>query len=114
MRVVLATVAALVAFATNSLLCRAALGGGQADAASFTALRLASGALMLLAVSRSRGRGGSWTSSAALFAYAAAFSFAYFFLPAGIGALPMYFGHSSRARLSIASCSAAFSASARR
>ncbi len=90
MRVVLATVAALVAFATNSLLCRAALGGGQADAASFTALRLASGALMLLAVSRSRGRGGSWTSSAALFAYAAAFSFAYFSLPAGIGALLLF------------------------
>ena len=90
MGVVLATVAALIAFAANSLLCRAALGGLEADAASFTAVRLASGALMLLAVSRSRGRGGSWTSAAALFAYAAAFSFAYFFLPAGIGALLLF------------------------
>ena len=92
MRVVLATAAALVAFAANSLLCRAALGGGHADAASFTALRLASGAAILLAISRRSGgaRGGSWTSAAALFIYAAAFSFAYFFLPAGVGALLLF------------------------
>src|SRR5438067_424974 len=92
MRVVLATAAALVAFAANSLLCRAALGGGTADAASFTALRLASGALALVLLCRGAGgaRGGSWPSAAALFAYAAAFSFAYFSLSAGVGALLLF------------------------
>jgi len=89
---VLATSLALVAFAANSLLCRAALGGGQADAASFTALRLASGAAILFLIARrgDRPRGGSWLSAGALFAYAAAFSFAYFFLPAGVGALLLF------------------------
>jgi len=92
MRAVLATVAALVAFAANSLLCRAALGGGGADAASFTLLRLASGAAVLFLLARTAGgaRGGSWTSAAALFVYAAAFSFAYFFLSAGVGALLLF------------------------
>ncbi len=89
MRVVLATTAALLAFAANSLLCRAALGGGVADAASFTAVRLVSGAAVLLLLCRSAGgaRGGSWPSAVALFVYAAAFSFAYFTLSAGVGAL---------------------------
>ncbi len=92
MRVVLATAAALVAFAANSLLCRAALGGGRADAASFTGLRLASGAAVLILLSRGAGgaRGGSWPSAVALFVYAAAFSFAYFFLSAGVGALLLF------------------------
>jgi len=92
MRVVLAIAAALVAFAANSLLCRAALGGARADAASFTFLRLASGAAVLLLLSRGAGgaRGGSWPSAAALFVYAAAFSFAYFFLSAGVGALLLF------------------------
>jgi len=92
MRVVLATTAALLAFAANSLLCRAALGGGAADAASFTAVRLVSGAGVLLLLCRSAGgaRGGSWPSAAALFVYAAAFSFAYFTLSAGVGALLLF------------------------
>ena len=34
----------MVAFAANSVLCRAALGGGEIDAASFSAIRLLSGA----------------------------------------------------------------------
>ena len=41
----LLTTAAMVAFAANSVLCRAALGGGEIDAASFSAIRLLSGAL---------------------------------------------------------------------
>ena len=92
MRAILATVAALVAFAANSLLCRAALGGAAADAASFTLLRLASGAAVLFLLARGGGgaRGGSWTSATALFVYAAAFSFAYFFLSAGVGALLLF------------------------
>ena len=92
MRVVLAIAAALLAFAANSLLCRAALGRGAADAASFTAVRLASGAAALLLLCRRGGgaRGGSWPSAAALFVYAAAFSFAYFSLSAGVGALLLF------------------------
>ena len=39
----LLTTAAMVAFAANSVLCRAALGGGEIDAASFSAIRLLSG-----------------------------------------------------------------------
>lgn len=38
---------ALVAFAANSILCRLALADGAIDAASFTAIRLVSGALVL-------------------------------------------------------------------
>jgi drug/metabolite transporter (DMT)-like permease len=92
LRFVLATAAALLAFAANSLLCRAALGAGRADAASFTLLRLSSGAAVLLLLSRGTGgaRGGSWSSALALFVYAAAFSFAYFSLSAGVGALLLF------------------------
>ncbi|MDB5976022.1 MAG: hypothetical protein JWR07_2782, partial [Nevskia sp.] len=41
------TVIALTGFAANSLLCRMALRGGAIDAASFTTVRLVSGALVL-------------------------------------------------------------------
>ena len=87
------TGAALVAFAANSLLCRAALGPGTIDAAAFTALRLGSGAVVLALLARptTAGRGrGSWASAAALFAYAIAFSFAYRLIPAGSGALILF------------------------
>ncbi len=87
------TGAALIAFAANSLLCRAALGPGTIDAAAFTALRLGSGAVVLALLARptTAGRGrGSWASAAALFAYAIAFSFAYRLIPAGSGALILF------------------------
>jgi len=86
-----ATAAALVGFAANSLLCRAALGAGSIDAASFTAIRIASGAAILFLLARGRVRGnGSWTSSASLFGYAAAFSFAYLRLTTATGALILF------------------------
>jgi drug/metabolite transporter (DMT)-like permease len=89
------TCVALVGFAANSLLCRSALGGRQIDAASFTLIRLASGALTLVlllrATSRSSvGRAGDFGSAAALFAYALAFSIAYLRIGAGIGALILF------------------------
>ncbi len=90
------TGAALVAFASNSILCRMALGTGQADPASFTALRLAAGAssLWLIAAMRrvqvqGRPRRG-WMSALMLFSYAACFSFAYVDLSAGTGALVLF------------------------
>lgn len=93
-RITLLTVLALVAFAGNSLLCRAALAHGAMDAAGFTLVRLASGALVLVALVRLRrgvapGR-GSWPSAFALFAYATAFSFAYRQLTAATGALLLF------------------------
>ncbi len=86
---------AMLAFAANSLLCRLALRGTGIDAASFTAIRLASGALVLTLIvawpqRRLQPVRGSWSSAAALFAYAAAFSFAYLELSAATGALLLF------------------------
>lgn len=85
---------AMVAFAGNSLLCRVALKHTAIDAASFTTIRLVSGALMLWLVARTTRGGlagkGNWISALALFAYAAGFSFAYVSLPAATGALLLF------------------------
>ena len=54
----LLTTAAMVAFAANSVLFRAAFGGGEIDAASFSAIRLLSGALALAATERCSGCSG--------------------------------------------------------
>ncbi len=87
---------ALVAFASNSILCRRALGTGAIDPATFTLVRLVSGALTLALLARhpppgSRGREpGPWAGGLALFGYAVAFSFAYVRLPAGVGALVLF------------------------
>lgn len=90
----LLTVPALIAFAANSLLCRAALGPASIDAASFTTVRLGSGAAMLALVHAAtrggRARAGSWISAAMLFVYAAAFSMAYVRIGAGVGALVLF------------------------
>lgn len=93
-RTLLLTILAMLAFAGNSLLCRAALKDTAIDAVSFTALRLVSGALMLLLLLRLRrapaGARGGWRGAAALFVYAAAFSYAYVQLDAGTGALLLF------------------------
>lgn len=93
-RIIFLTSLAMIAFAGNSLLCRIALKHTSIDAASFTTIRLISGAMMLWLVVRTR-RGtytgsGNWLSSLALFAYAAGFSFAYVSLPAATGALLLF------------------------
>jgi len=87
---------ALIAFAANSVLCRLALGAGAIDAASFTAIRLFSGAvtlLVILIVRREKallpGK-GSWVSSLMLFLYAITFSYAYITLDTGTGALILF------------------------
>ncbi|MGA9422102.1 MAG: DMT family transporter [Rhodanobacteraceae bacterium] len=93
-RVSILTALAMIAFAGNSLLCRAALRDTRIDPATFTLVRIVSGALVLWLIVRLRHaspRGnGSWLSAAALFAYATGFSFAYVKLPAGIGALLLF------------------------
>jgi drug/metabolite transporter (DMT)-like permease len=95
-RTISLTLLALVAFASNSLLTRLALGSRRLDAASFTAIRLASGAVMLAAIVLVQSR--SWRSlrgtriagPLALFAYAAPFSFAYLRIGAAVGALVLF------------------------
>lgn len=93
----LTTALALLCFAANGLLCRLALAPPAAiDAATFTAIRLTAGALVLFALARTRARGvtvrpsWSWPAAAALFLYAAPFSFAYLALGAGVGALVLF------------------------
>lgn len=84
----------LIAFAGNSLLCRVALKSTHIDAASFTTVRIVSGALALWLIVRARDGArpiaGSWRSALTLFAYAATFSFAYISLPASTGALLLF------------------------
>jgi drug/metabolite transporter (DMT)-like permease len=96
LRTALLTFFAMLAFASNSLLCRVALTETSIDAASFTSLRLASGALILLVILRLRGvgatKGGSWPMAAMLSAYAVFFSFAYRDLTAATGALLLFGG----------------------
>lgn len=84
----------MTAFASNSLLCRLALKQTAIDPATFTFVRVFSGAIALWLVTRMRGisldKSGNWPSALALFVYAAAFSFAYVGLPAGTGALLLF------------------------
>ena len=93
-KILLLTVIAMIAFAGNSLLCRLALKNAGIDAASFTSIRIVSGALVLWLIVRLRSgehrAAGSWRSALALFAYAAGFSFAYVSLTAATGALLLF------------------------
>jgi drug/metabolite transporter (DMT)-like permease len=94
MRAVLTTLAlvslALLAFAGNSLLARAALADGAIEAGAFSAIRLASGALILLPVLGRRPGLADAPGAAALAVYVAGFSLAYLSLGAGIGALILF------------------------
>ena len=85
---------AMLAFAGNSLLCRLALKHTSIDPASFTTIRLVSGAVMLFLIVKLRRRPavgrGNWLSGLALFVYAAGFSFAYVSLTAATGALLLF------------------------
>lgn len=93
-RLMLLTCFAMSAFAANSLLCRLALKHSLIDAASFSAVRLFSGALVLWLLCRcqrpARPIQGSWIGAGMLFVYAFAFSFAYLRLDTGTGALLLF------------------------
>src|SRR5438128_12292289 len=94
-RIFILTLLAMLAFASNSLLCRAALKETGIDAASFTFIRIFSGAIVLWLIITMRKRTssvaavydrrthGNWVSDLALFAYAATLSFASSTLSAG-------------------------------
>ena len=88
---------ALIAFAANSVLCRLALDTFGTDPASFSILRLLSGAITLFVlVSVSNRRlvlpiyDGEWRASIFLAVYVLGFSFAYITLDAGMGALILF------------------------
>jgi drug/metabolite transporter (DMT)-like permease len=85
---------ALIAFAANSVICRAALGGHFIDPAGFALIRLSTGAGMLLALQAGSRRtfriGFDLVQPAMLFIYATAFAFAYLSLGAGTGALILF------------------------
>jgi drug/metabolite transporter (DMT)-like permease len=88
------TALAMIAFAGNSLLCRQALKHTAIDAATFTLVRILSGAICLWIIEKIRKgslhEAGSWPSALALFGYASLFSFAYLRLTAGTGALLLF------------------------
>ena len=105
LKTLLATGFALLAFAGNSVFCRLALGDEAIDAASFTAIRLLSGILVLVIIlllakfiqkkqsSAELGDSeakGSWLAGFLLFLYAVTFSYAYISLDTGIGALILF------------------------
>ena len=101
------TLLAMIAFATNAILCRWALDGGWIDPVSFTNLRLASGAVMLFMVMSWMGwqqtrhqrktdkpktalntdSKGSWKAAFILFVYAITFSYGYVEISTATGAL---------------------------
>ena len=85
---------ALLAFTANSLLCRLALQNSHMDPALFTAVRLGSGALVLVLLTvlsnRTLKGQGSWMGALALLGYATGFSFAYVELETGMGALLLF------------------------
>lgn len=90
------TLLALIAFAANSVFCRYALETGAIDAGSFTIIRLASGAIILLLIislhrqAQSERSKGSWLAGFMLFTYACTFSFSYTLLGASMGALILF------------------------
>ncbi len=96
LRAIVYTSITMLAFAGNSILCRMALRDGAIDPASFTSIRLLSGAVALLLIVRltsndaSIREHGGWTSALVLFFYAICFSYAYISLSAGAGALILF------------------------
>jgi drug/metabolite transporter (DMT)-like permease len=89
------TIMAMLAFAANSVLCRLALGAELIDAASFSTIRVMTGAAVLAMLMSGRWRNqprapADWRMVMMLFAYMAFFSFAYRTLSTGTGALILF------------------------
>lgn len=92
MRLVLLTLLVLIAFAGNSVLARLALSGADIGPWGFSLIRFASGAVVLLILSRPKVSwpAGRWSAAVALCGYGVFFSFAYLKLAAGAGALLLF------------------------
>lgn len=85
----------MAAFAANSVLCRLALAGQHIDPMTFSLIRVASGAVVLLGLflySKSSQTKVQWSLKNAFFlaVYILAFSYAYLQIDAGIGALLLF------------------------
>ena len=98
-RVALLVVVSVLAFTANPLLARLAVVTREMDALGYTGVRLASGALMLLAivlVRRARAGGaplriaGTWAGAASLFAYAITYSIAFLVVGAAVGSVILF------------------------
>ena len=98
MRLFLLTALTMTAFAANSVLTRLALTGTALGPGDFAAIRLASGAVMLMALVALRPRAAPLPlrarlpGAAMLALYVLGFSFAYVTLDAGVGALLLFGG----------------------
>ena len=96
MRLVLLTVFTMCAFASNSLLTRAAVDGGHMDPISFAIVRVLAGAAILAALVLGQGGRLPLTGRAtaigatSLAVYMIGFSLAYVTLDAGLGALILF------------------------
>ena len=94
LRLTFLTTLTMIAFAGNSLFCRMALKQTGIDAASFTSVRLLSGAAMLWLLMTWQRQAplahGSLRSALALFLYAVTLSFAYRSINTGAGALMLF------------------------
>jgi len=95
MKTLLLTITAMIAFAANSILCRAALGHGLIDAVGFTSIRLASGAAILVLILWLKNQKSfkpkfDPVASLMLATYAFGFSYAYLKLSTGTGALILF------------------------
>tara|TARA_R110002049_G_scaffold220103_1_gene391720 strand:+ start:344 stop:1180 length:837 start_codon:yes stop_codon:yes gene_type:complete len=106
MRLIILTALTMCAFAANSVLTRAAVEGGHLAPSAFALVRVAAGALMLVALGVWRRqplplfRPARFVGAISLTAYMAGFSLAYLTLDAGLGALILFgvtqitmFGH---------------------
>jgi drug/metabolite transporter (DMT)-like permease len=97
-RLLAIAVLTMVAFASNSILNRAALTDGETGPAAFAAIRTLSGALCLVGLAAMRHglprlfRPGRWIGTGSLLVYMLGFSFAYVALDAGTGALILFGG----------------------
>ncbi|OTM97249.1 EamA family transporter [Acinetobacter pittii] len=85
----------MMGFAANSVLCRLALAGQHIDPMTFSLIRVASGAVVLLGLflySKSSQTKVQWSLKNAFFlaVYILAFSYAYLQIDAGIGALLLF------------------------
>lgn len=81
---------AILAFAGNSVIARAALADGAIEAGAYSAIRLFSGALVLLPLLGTRPGKGDLPGAIALAVYVVGFSLAYLELGAGLGAIILF------------------------
>lgn len=85
----------MLAFAANSVLCRVALTGGHIDPATFSDVRIVSGALFLVILMSVRKKPApkihyDWRSGLALTLYVLAMSWSYLRIDTGTGALLLF------------------------